>query len=155
MTDLANAEPNELVDLTVDIVGAYVSHNAMSSADLPKLIAEVYGALARLGTPIVVPVADEAPKPAVSIRKSITPDFLICLEDGKQFKSMKRHLARLGMTPDEYRVKWGLPKDYPMVAANYAAVRSQLARDNGLGRKAPEPVAAPAPARRSRKAAIS
>jgi predicted transcriptional regulator len=151
VTDFPPPGPLERVDLTADIVGAYVSRNAVSITDLPKLIADVHDALTVLGAP-AMPAEAEAPKPAVSIRKSITPDFLICLEDGKRFKSLTRHLTKLGLTPDAYRAKWNLPKDYPMVAPNYAATRSQLARDNGLGRKAPEPVAAPTPVRKGRKA---
>lgn len=126
-----------LIELCVEIVSAYVSHNALSPADLPKLIGEVYSALRRLTMPVVVELV-ETLKPAVSIRKSVTPDFIICLEDGKQFKSLKRHLrTTYEMSPDEYRSKWSLPSDYPMVAPNYSARRSALAKTNGLGRKSP------------------
>ncbi len=110
-----------------------MSHNALSPADLPKLIAEVHGALIGLGTPVVAEPALQTP--AVSIRKSITPDYLICLEDGKKFKTLKRHLLQLGMTPQQYREKWKLPHDYPMVAPSYSATRSSLAKSLGLGRK--------------------
>jgi predicted transcriptional regulator len=151
VTDQPNQAEPILLQLTADIVSAYVAHNALSAADLPKLIADVQQALQNLGKPAEIVAEAEMPKPAVTVRKSITPDYLICLDDGQKFKSLKRHLAQLGMTPDEYRAKWHLPKDYPMVAPNYAAVRSQLAKDNGLGRKA----AAPVPARRSRKVAAS
>jgi predicted transcriptional regulator len=124
------------IDRAVTIVSAYVSANAIPRADLPGLITEVYGALQSLTAPVV----EEAPaaplSPAVPVRKSVHPDFIICLEDGKKFKSLKRHLRGLGMTPDEYRAKWGLPADYPMVAPSYSATRSKLAKDNGLGRKA-------------------
>jgi predicted transcriptional regulator len=124
-----------LVELSAEIVSAYVAHNAMNSADLPRFIGEVHAALKRLGTA----EETEAPKdlkPAVSVRKSITPDYLICLEDGMKFKSLKRHLrTHFDMSPEEYRDKWGLPVDYPMVAPNYSATRSRLAKDNGLGRK--------------------
>jgi predicted transcriptional regulator len=155
VTDLPKAEPAELIHFTADIVGSYVSNNAVSIIDLPKLIAEVYGALVILGAAPAEPVEVEALNPAVPIRKSITPDFLICLEDGKKFKSLRRHLTVLGMTADEYRAKWHLPQDYPMVAPNYSATRSQLARANGLGRKPAEPIAAPAPTRRGRKTAAA
>ena len=122
------------LEQVAEIVSAYVSHNALSPADLPKLIAETYVALRSLATAELQPVVEEL-TPAVPIKKSVTPDFLICLDDGKKFKSMKRHLCQLGMTPDEYRAKWGLPANYPMVAPNYAAIRSVLAKSNGLGRK--------------------
>jgi predicted transcriptional regulator len=146
------AETTNITELTADIVSAYVAKNALSGADLPKLIQEVHAALKGLGSAPAEQPAEEL-KPAVSIRRSITPDYLVCLDDGLKFKSLKRHLAQLGMTPDQYRAKWGLPADYPMVAPNYSATRSQLARDNGLGRK-PQPEAAPAapPARGRRKA---
>ena len=137
---------HELIELSTEIVAAYVTRNSLSPADLPKLIADVYAALRGLNTPVFVE-AEEVLKPAVSVRKSITPDFLICLEDGKKFKSLKRHLrTTYDMSADEYRAKWGLPPDYPMVAPNYSATRSALAKSNGLGRKAPEP------AKRTRKA---
>ena len=137
---------HELIELSTEIVAAYVTRNSLSPADLPKLIADVYAALRGLNAPVFVE-AEEVLKPAVSVRKSITPDFLICLEDGKKFKSLKRHLrTTYDMSADEYRAKWGLPPDYPMVAPNYSATRSALAKSNGLGRKAPEP------AKRTRKA---
>ena len=127
---------NDLIDLSTDIVSAYVSHNALSVTDLPKLIADVHTALRGLQSN-VVPEAAEELKPAVPVRKSIAADFIICLEDGKKFKSLKRHLrTHYDMSPEEYREKWGLPADYPMVAPNYSATRSRLAKDNGLGRKA-------------------
>jgi predicted transcriptional regulator len=121
------------VELTADIVSAYVSHNALSREDLPGVIQCVYDKLTSLNAPAV----EAAPEltPAVPIRKSVTPDYIICLEDGRKLKSMKRHLGKLGMTPDEYRAKWGLPADYPMAAPNYAAIRSRLAKQSGLGRK--------------------
>ena len=140
MNDLSVVAPaadSDLVDLSADIVCAYVSHNALSVTDLPKLIADVHTALRSLhGKGIPEPV--EELRPAVPVRKSISPDFLICLEDGKKFKSLKRHLrTHYNLAPEEYREKWGLPADYPMVAPNYSATRSRLAKDNGLGRKAP------------------
>lgn len=140
MSEENNAASDENLVLTADIVAAFVANNAISASDLPGLIGSVYAALGSLNQSVAVP-----PKvlvPAVPIKKSVTPDFIVCLDDGKKFKSMKRHLAGLGMTPDEYRAKWGLPMDYPMVAANYTARRSALAISNGLGRK-PPPVAAP------------
>ena len=116
-----------------EIVSAYVSNNAISIADLPGLIGSVYSTLSNLG----VPVEQSAPvlEPAVPARKSIGPDFITCLEDGKKFKSLKRHLrTHHELSPEQYRAKWGLPADYPMVAPNYSTTRSRLARENGLGR---------------------
>ena len=134
-----NQDP--LVDLSAEIVGAFVSHNAMSPADLPKFISEVYGALKRLTTSEEQVTAKEL-KPAIAVRKSVTPDYIICLEDGMKFKSLKRHLrTHYDMSPEQYRDKWGLPLDYPMVAPNYSATRSRLAKDNGLGRKPGAPAA--------------
>ncbi len=125
----------ELVELTTNIVSAYVSNNTVVSADLPNLINEVHGALVRASASKGQAQAEEQ-KPAVPIKKSVTPDYIVCLEDGKKFKSLKRHLrAHYNMTPEEYREKWGLPHDYPMVAPNYAAARSQLAKDMGLGQR--------------------
>jgi len=123
------------IELAADIVSAYVSNNSVPAGDLPGLINEVYGALMRVGSGVVVePV--EAPKPAISVRKSVTNDFIICLEDGKKFKSLKRHLrTQYGLSPEEYREKWGLAPDYPMVAPNYAKARSTLAKQMGLGQQ--------------------
>ena len=130
------ASDNDLIDLSADIVSAYVSYNALSVTDLPKLIADVHATLKGLQTSTPVEVVEEL-KPAVPVRKSVAPDFIICLEDGKKFKSLKRHLrTHYNLSPEEYREKWGLPADYPMVAPNYSATRSRLAKDNGLGRKA-------------------
>lgn len=127
---------NDLIDLSTEIVSAYVSHNALNMSDLPKLIAEVHLALRGLRTE-GAPAPVEELKPAVPVRKSIAADYIICLEDGKKFKSLKRHLrTHYDMSPEEYREKWGLPADYPMVAPNYSATRSRLAKDNGLGKKA-------------------
>jgi predicted transcriptional regulator len=126
----------DLVELSADIVSAYVSHNSVSPTDLPKLIAEVHTALKALSSN-EAPVVVEELKPAVPVKKSVSPDYIICLEDGKKFKSLKRHLrTHYNLSPEEYREKWGLPADYPMVAPNYSATRSKLAKDNGLGRKA-------------------
>ena len=134
MPDTPKTDDKTLVALTADIVAAYVSHNAISASDLGKLIADVHSAMNGT-TQRSGPIAEPMGIPAVSIRKSITPDYIICLEDGKKFKSMKRHLDKLGMTPAQYRAKWNLPVDYPMVAANYSATRSRLATVSGLGRK--------------------
>lgn len=126
----------ELLELTTSIVSAYVSNNNVQPADLVGLIASTYSALAGLGSE-AAPAPAAALIPAVPIRKSVTPDAIICLEDGKKFKSLKRHLnTAYGLTPDQYRVKWGLPADYPMVAPAYAEARSALAKSMGLGRKA-------------------
>ena len=134
-TDPAIREAHGPVELTSQIVVAYVSHNSASAADLPKLIEDVYGALMHLDTVDVA--VSEPQKPSVSIRKSVTPERLICLEDGLAFKSLKRHLTTSHqLTPDQYRQKWALPEDYPMVAPDYSATRSALAISRGLGRKA-------------------
>ena len=137
MNDTTGAMPDaDLVGLSTDIVAAYVSHNAVSPTDLPKLIAEVHGALRALHSN-EAPVVVEELRPAVPVRKSVATDYIICLEDGKKFKSLKRHLrTHYNLSPEEYREKWGLPSDYPMVAPSYSATRSKLAKDNGLGRKA-------------------
>jgi predicted transcriptional regulator len=129
--DQADQKRVDFVELTADIVSSYVTHNSVQSGDLAGLIASVHAALQGLGT-TKQPEA-ERPQPAVPIRKSVTPDFLISLEDGKPYKTLKRHLAKLGLTPEEYREKWGLARDYPMVAANYAQRRSELAKGLGLG----------------------
>jgi predicted transcriptional regulator len=124
---------NDLVEMAAEIVSAYVSANQVQPQDLPGLIRTVYSALNEVSG--AAPTSqDLAQEPAVAIKKSVTPDFIICLEDGKKFKSLKRHLrTRYAMTPDEYRSKWGLPHDYPMVAPNYAKERSNLAKRMGLG----------------------
>ncbi len=123
------------MDLSAEIVSAYVSNNSLPAGDLPALISDIHAALLRLGSgDAQTPV--EAQKPAVPTRKSITNDFIICLEDGKKFKSLKRHLrTQYNMSPNDYREKWGLGADYPMVAPNYARARSHLARQMGLGQK--------------------
>lgn len=125
----------KLIALTASIVSAYVTRNNVPTTDLPRLIASTHAALAGLTGP-PAPVAAEPLVPAVPIRRSVTPDAIICLEDGRAFKTLKRHLATsYGMTPDQYRAKWSLPPDYPMVAPNYAEARSALAKSIGLGRK--------------------
>ncbi|WP_269581432.1 MucR family transcriptional regulator [Roseibium sp. Sym1] len=124
-----------LIDLTADIVSAYVSNNTVASTDLPDLINEVYGALQKTANASSEP-EPEPLKPAVPVKKSVMPDYIICLEDGKKFKSLKRHLrTHYNMTPEEYREKWDLGADYPMVAPNYAAARSELAKKMGLGQQ--------------------
>jgi predicted transcriptional regulator len=130
----SDAESFNPIELTADIVAAFVANNALPIADLPALIQSVHSALAQLASgPVIAAPLLEKKEPAVSVRKSITPDFLVCLDDGKKFKSLRRHLAGLGLTPDQYRAKWSLPADYPMVAPNYAAQRSELAKQIGLG----------------------
>ena len=134
-------ENSETVVLTADIVSAYVSNNSVEASEIAGLIGQVHQALtqAALG-PQAEPEAP--PTPAVSVKKSITPEHLISLEDGRKYKSLKRHLGTRGMTPDDYRAKWGLPKDYPMVAADYSAQRSSLAKSLGLGRMRAEAASA-------------
>jgi len=138
--------PSATVELTSKIVTAFVSNNLLSIGELPTLIKAVFEALAKTSVEIEAPM--EKLVPAVSIKKSVTPDYLVCLEDGKKLKMLKRHLSSTyGLTPDAYRAKWGLPPDYPMVAANYAAQRSSLAKQFGLGQKPVAIVEAP-PAKR-------
>ncbi len=133
MTDSSEMQET-FITLTADIVAAHVSNNSVAVNDLPTLISNVHGALAALGSPVLAIV--EKQEPAVSIRSSIKPDYVVCLEDGKKLKMLKRHLmTHYGMTPDQYRAKWGLPNDYPMVAPNYAEQRRTLAKAIGLGTK--------------------
>ncbi len=128
----ASGQDEMLVTLTSDIVAAHVSNNSVAVADLPQLITNVYHALAGLNQPTPVPEVKQ--EPAVSIRASVKPDYIVCLEDGKKLKMLKRHLmTHYGLTPDDYRAKWGLPADYPMVAPNYADQRRSLAKKIGLG----------------------
>jgi predicted transcriptional regulator len=127
--------PTQFIALTADIVSAYVSNNTVPANDIPNLINQVHLALLRVsgGQNETQP---ETLKPAISVKKSITPEYIVCLEDGKKFKSLKRHLrTQYNMTPEQYREKWQLPTDYPMVAPNYAAARSQLAKQMGLGQQ--------------------
>jgi len=125
---------SELLSLTSTIVAAHVSNNSVTPGDLPALIRDVYGTLAGVTTPAPVEREVDRPTPAVPVKKSITPDYLVCLEDGKKMKMLKRHLkTAYDMTPEEYREKWNLPADYPMVAPNYAKQRSKLAKEMGLG----------------------
>jgi predicted transcriptional regulator len=134
-------EKGNLVELTADIVAAYVGNNTVAQADLPKLIANIYRSLATAthGGAEPKPAETVELKPAVPVRKSITPDYIICLEDGKKFKSLKRHLrTHYDLSPEQYREKWGLPVDYPMVAPSYAEARSSLAKKIGLGQNRAE-----------------
>ena len=126
-------DPTTLAEMTTELVAAYVTKNHVRAAELPSLISTVHDALARLAhAPEAAPGPDK-PVPPVSIRKSLTDDYLVSLEDGRHYQSLKRHLAGRGLTPDEYRTKWGLPPDYPMVAPVYARKRSELAKSIGLG----------------------
>jgi predicted transcriptional regulator len=125
-----------LIELATQIVAAYVGRNTVEQADLPKLITEVHKALEQVAGDGARKDDSNEPRPAVSVRKSITPDYLVCLEDGKKFKSLKRHLrTHFNLTPEQYREKWNLPADYPMVAPNYANSRSKLAKNMGLGQR--------------------
>jgi predicted transcriptional regulator len=134
MTEAASAN---YIELAADIVSAYVSNNSVPANELPSLIQEVHTALLRVTSGgSVAPVSAEAQKPAIAVKKSLSNDYIICLEDGKKFKSLKRHLrTQYNMSPEEYRDKWGLPPDYPMVAPNYAKARSNLAKQMGLGQQ--------------------
>ncbi len=130
-----NSSGGTFIELTAEIVSAYVSNNSVPAGDLSALINQVHSALTRVSSGHGE-VPTEPLKPAVSVKKSITPDYIVCLEDGKKFKSLKRHLrTQYKMTPEQYRDKWGLQPDYPMVAPNYAAARSQLAKQMGLGQQ--------------------
>ena len=148
------SDENNHAELAADIVSAYVSNNTVAVSDLPGLIASVHAALTSAASGVVEEPVVEL-KPAVPVKKSITPDYLISLEDGKKYKSLKRHLrTSYDMSPEDYRAKWGLPSDYPMVAPNYAAARSELAKRMGLGnarKAAAAPVVAKIPAKRGRK----
>jgi predicted transcriptional regulator len=129
------APPVNFIELTASIVSAYVSNNPVPSAELPTLIGQVHSALSRVSTGQTEGLSDSL-KPSIAVKKSISSDFIVCLEDGKKFKSLKRHLrTQYNLTPEQYRSKWGLPKDYPMVAPNYAAARSRLAKQMGLGQQ--------------------
>jgi predicted transcriptional regulator len=134
MTEATSAN---YIELAADIVSAYVSNNPVPANELASLIQEVHSALLRVTSgSAAAPVSSEAPKPAIAVKKSLNSDYIICLEDGKKFKSLKRHLrTQYNMSPEEYREKWGLPPDYPMVAPNYAKARSNLAKQMGLGQQ--------------------
>ena len=136
MSDISDRNADMLIELTADVVAAYVSNNPVPIGELPSLIADVHAALGRVGTTPEQPAAEKQ-KPAVNPKRSVHDDYIVCLEDGKKFKSLKRHLmTQYNLTPDQKREKWGLDASYPMVAPNYAAARSQLAKKMGLGRKA-------------------
>ena len=144
-------ESSAKLEMTAAIASAFVSNNSVSQADLPSLIQAIYKTINEIGTGVPAEAAP-AQAPAVSIRRSITPDHLVCLEDGLKFKSLKRHLrTKFGMSPEEYRAKWGLPNDYPMVSPAYAASRSALAKASGLGQVGRQ-AAKPKPAGRGKKA---
>lgn len=132
---IGEAPGADYVALAAEVVSAFVGHNSLPVSELPGLITSVHAALVKIsGSPAVSASAEpEVLTPAVPVRKSVTPDYIVCLDDGRKFKSLKRHLASLGMTPDQYRSKWGLAAEYPMVASNYAATRSALAKKIGLG----------------------
>jgi predicted transcriptional regulator len=137
----------QIISLTSQIVSAHIANNEIAADQLPGLIRDVHQALATVGQAPAEPVKQE---PAVDVKKSVFPDHIVCLECGASLKMLKRHLATdHDMTPDQYRAKWGLPSTYPMVAAEYAATRSQLAKESGLGRKV-EPSSPPPPAKRGR-----
>lgn len=151
-----NMKPNEenapthtlLMELTADVVAAYVGNNSVPRDDLPELIRNIHSALDKVDTS-GKPVIEERPKPAVNPKRSVKPDHIVCLEDGKRFKSLKRHLTSThGITPEEYRDRWGLASNYPMVAPDYAAERSKLAKKLGLGRK---PTPKPKPMRQAKR----
>lgn len=130
---MEGSNPPGLVELTATIVSAYVSNNTIVASDIPQLITETYAALSRATGSAPMPERED-PKPKVPVKKSVMPDHIVCLEDGKKFKSLKRHLrTHYNLSPEEYRAKWGLPHDYPMVAPNYARARSDLAKKMGLG----------------------
>ena len=130
-----NTGDSNFIELTAGIVSAFVSNNPVTAGEIPALINQVHSALLRVSSGGKDPAAEPL-KPAVSVKRSVAPDYIVCLEDGKKFKSLKRHLrTQYNMTPEQYREKWGLPADYPMVAPNYAAARSKLAKDMGLGQQ--------------------
>jgi len=156
--------PPNYIELAADLVSAFVSNNPVPAAELPALIGTVHAALTKTANGSSQQPTEEPKKaPAVSVKKSVQPDYIVCLEDGKRFKSLKRHLRTVyDLTPDQYRAKWGLPHDYPMVAPNYAATRSELAKRLGLGQQRrgaepvqaePQPAAPPTKGRRRKKAA--
>lgn len=142
MADATTTANEQLLGFTAEIVSSFVSSNPTASADVPELIRSTYGTLALLGVP--APTAAPAPEPAVSIRASVKHDYLVCLEDGAKLKMLKRYLrTNYDLSPDEYRAKWGLPRDYPMVAPSYAEQRRTLAKSIGLGTKKPADKPAP------------
>jgi predicted transcriptional regulator len=133
---MSDAAGKSFIELTANIVSAYLSHNPTPASEIPHLISQIHAALLRVSTGRADAAAAEPAKPPVSLKKSVTPDYLVCLEDGKRYKSLKRHLrTQYNMTPEQYRDKWSLPADYPMVAPNYAVARSALAKKMGLGQQ--------------------
>jgi predicted transcriptional regulator len=147
---VSDKNTSDIIELTADVISAYVSNNPVPVSELPSLIAQVHQALAGVALAGGTSPKGEPQKPAVNPKRSVHDEYIICLEDGKKFKSLKRHLTtHYGLSPDEYRAKWDLPGDYPMVAPAYAAARSALAKKMGLGRKAK----APEPVKRGRKKA--
>lgn len=145
---MTNNSKIDILGLTAHIVSAYVENNKVPATGLPDLIASINASISSLDQPAAEAV--EAQQPAVNPKRSVQPDYIVCLEDGKKFKSLKRHLSvHFGLTPEEYRAKWNLPADYPMVAPNYAAARSELAKTLGLGRKPGTPVKARARAKKA------
>ena len=134
MSNTEAASELNFVELTAEVVAAYVTHNAVQKSDIPALIASVHASLIGLNRP-AAPSPAERPVPPVSIKKSLGDDYIISMEDGRRYKSLKRHLSGRGLTPEQYREKWGLPIDYPMVAPSYARQRSDLAKSMGLGRQ--------------------
>ncbi len=155
MSELQNT-PNT-IELAADIVSAFVSNNSVPVAELPVVIGSVHAALSQVASDSTQQPVDEPKQPAVPIKRSVQPDYIVCLDDGKRFKSLKRHLRTVyNITPDQYRAKWGLAHDYPMVAPNYAEARSRLAKQMGLGarrKRTPEPTPPAAPAKGRRKKA--
>ncbi|MDK1376490.1 MULTISPECIES: MucR family transcriptional regulator [unclassified Sinorhizobium] len=151
MSESHSSNEERRLELTSRIVAAYLSHNVVPTGDLTNLIQQTYSSLSGKSARHRADPAVEEQRPAVPIKKSVTADFIICLEDGEKFKSLRRHLmAKYGLTPEQYREKWGLPADYPMIASSYAQQRSELARASGLGKKRVEPEPKPHPvARRS------
>jgi predicted transcriptional regulator len=132
---LTPSSHGQVLRMVTDVISSYLKKNPVPSGDLPNVISSIYGALIAPHAPVEAP--EQRPEPAVPVRRSVTPDYIICLEDGKKLKMLKRHLATAyGMTPDDYRQRWGLPPEYPMVAPNYAAQRSTLAKQIGLGSRA-------------------
>ena len=149
MSENYNVSAN-LLELTAHVVSAFVSNNSVPATEVPALIGSIHSALQNAGQPSSATAVEVELKPAVSIKKSLTPDYIICLEDGLKFKSLKRHLrTKYNMTPEEYRTKWGLPDGYPMVAPSYSEARSNFAKQIGLGQQGKKPVA-PDPKRRGR-----
>ncbi|GEO42932.1 MucR family transcriptional regulator [Skermanella aerolata] len=150
----STASSEEMVALTSRITAAYLRGNALPAADIAGVIAIVHGSLLQLGQPATQP--EETLKPAVPIRRSVTAEYIVCLEDGRKLKMLKRHLkATYGMTPDQYRTRWNLPADYPMVAPAYAGRRSDLAKASGLGRRRPEPEPVTVPKKHGRPRATA